>query len=310
MHKLAAIVGPTAVGKTDISIEVARRIRGEIISCDSMQLYRGMDIGTAKAGKEEQSGIAHHLIDVAEPEENFTVAHYQSLVKDLISTINSRGKIPILVGGTGLYYQSVVDDYSFFPMEVRENIRVKWNVIIREKGLPYAFGRLEEVDPVYARVISPNDQKRIVRALEVYELTGEAFSDLQGRTEGRYNLAAVGLYLERSELYARIDRRVDEMIKEGLVEEVYMLREKGIGLAHNSMQALGYKQVLCFLEGFINREEMIKEIKRETRRYAKRQLTWFKRDPRIKWFNRGDFSDRDIMLRNIYAFIEGQLGIM
>lgn len=310
MHKLAAIVGPTAVGKTNISLEAARQINGEIISCDSMQLYRGMDIGTAKASQEEQSLVAHHLIDIADPHENFTVARYQSLVKDLISAINARGKIPILVGGTGLYYQSVVDDYTFFPMEVRQSIRDKWNAIIQEKGLHHVYCWLEQIDPAYAQIISPNDQKRVVRALEVYELTGKAFSTLQDRAENRYYLAAVGLYLERRELYARIERRVDEMIKKGLIEEVAALREKGIDLSYNSMQALGYKQVFYFLEGFINREEMLNEIKRETRRYAKRQLTWFKKDQRIKWFNVGDFKDENILLKNICTFMEGQFGIV
>ncbi|ABI68294.1 tRNA (adenosine(37)-N6)-dimethylallyltransferase MiaA [Syntrophomonas wolfei] len=310
MYKLAAIVGPTAVGKTNISLEVARQINGEIISCDSMQLYRGMNIGTAKASKEEQNIVAHHLIDIADPHENFTVARYQSLVKDLISTINARGKIPILVGGTGLYYQSVVDDYTFFPMEVRQSIRDKWNAIIQEKGLPHVYRLLEQIDPAYAQIISPNDQKRVVRALEVYELTGKAFSTLQDRAENTYYLAVVGLYLERRELYARIERRVDEMIKKGLIEEVAALREKGIDLSYNSMQALGYKQVFYFLEGFINREELLNEIKRETRRYAKRQLTWFKKDQRIKWFNVGDFSDEELLVKNICTFMEGQFGIV
>ncbi|NLO22594.1 MAG: tRNA (adenosine(37)-N6)-dimethylallyltransferase MiaA [Syntrophomonadaceae bacterium] len=308
MLKLAAIVGPTASGKTSLAIEIAQRINAEIISCDSMQVYRGMDIGTAKANVGERSLVSHHLIDVVDIDQDFNVAQYQGLARQTIADINGRGKLPLLVGGTGLYYQAVVDNYHFFPMESRTNVRQKWESIIKEKGLEYAYNLLKEVDYPYSQLISNNDQKRIVRALEVYELTGQPFSSFQQRDRHTYKLALVGLYLQRPELYERIDKRVDEMIAQGLIEEVAALRDS----SHyqddlNSMQALGYKQVIAYLNGFIDREGMIEEIKRETRRFAKRQLTWFKKDKRIYWVEVGHASQKEIILEKISTYIEGQL---
>lgn len=305
--RLAAVVGPTAVGKTGLSINLALQMSGEIISCDSMQIYKHMDIGTAKAGERERQQIVHHLIDIIEPDEDFSVADYQGLCKKIIVDVNSRGKLPILVGGTGLYYQSVVDDYEFFPMESMQIIRDKWQNIVNEKGLPEVYKYLQSIDEEYANKISSNDSKRIIRALEVYELTGRPFSSLQKKEAGAYNLAVIGLYMERDKLYQRIDRRVDEMLKTGLIDEVQHLKDQGYNLSHNSMQALGYKQILYYLGGFISKEDMVNEIKRETRRYAKRQLTWFRRDKRIKWLNLDDCSDDDQLLKKISTYIEGQL---
>lgn len=310
MLKLAAIVGPTAIGKTEVSLQVAANLSGEIISCDSMQIYKGMDIGTAKAGIEERQLVPHHMLDIVPPDRNFSVAEYQHMVKKLIEDINNRSKLPIMVGGTGLYYQAVVDNYDFFPLESQRETRNKWNYIIAERGLDYAYHELYRVDPDYAAKIAPVDQKRIIRALEVYELTGTPFSALQKKKQKTYNLSSVGLYIERQELYQRIDKRVDEMISKGLVEEVICLRQKGYNLSHNSMQALGYKQVLYYLEGFLNWEEMLREIKRETRRYAKRQLTWFKKDKQIIWINASDYGTQKALAQNISAIIEGQLSNM
>lgn len=303
MYKLAAIVGPTAVGKTSTSIKVAQTINAEIISCDSMQIYKEMNIGTAKASPEEQARVSHHLIDFVKPDENFSVAQYQKMAQDLIHDLNARGKIPLLVGGTGLYFQSVVDDYTFFPLESRQKVRDRWNEIISDKGLKFAYDYLTTIDPIYAAKISVNDQKRIVRALEVYELTGEAFSLQQNKSENTYNLAVVGLYLERPALYKRIDLRVEEMLKNGLIEEVQNLREKGYDLSLNSMQALGYKQVFNYLEGFISREQMADEIKQETRRYAKRQYTWFNKDKRIYWLDVQEYPNDDELARKISVYI-------
>ena len=307
MNKLAAIVGPTAVGKTRIAIEVAKRLNAEIISCDSMQIYRGLDIGTAKASPEEQNGIVHHLIDVVEPDEDYSVARFQEQAKSIIQDLNQKQRLPLLVGGTGLYYQALVDDYTFYPLESHQKIRRQWNTIIKEKGLDYAYNYLQSIDPGYAATISPNDQKRIVRAIEVYQLTGQPFSALQTKSQHTYRLAVVGLYLEREQLYHRINLRVEQMLAGGLIKEVTLLRDKGYNLNHNSMQALGYKQVFSYLEGFLSEEEMLDEIKRETRRYAKRQLTWFRKDPRIHWINPGEYSNDDLLLENISSYIEETL---
>ena len=260
----------------------------EIISCDSMAVYRGMDIGTAKPDKEAQKRITHHMIDVVDPDINFTVADYQRQVKDLIKSIHDRNRLPLLAGGTGLYYQAVVDDYNFFPVESLQPVRQRLEEQCGEQGLSPLYDRLREVDPDYAEKVGPNDRKRIIRALEVYELTGQSFSSLQTNRRGTYRLAAVGLYLERTSLYARIEERVDQMIEAGLVEEVIGLRSQGYHPGLNSMQALGYKQVWAYLEGRLDYEGMVRAIKDETRRFAKRQYTWFKKDQRIHWVNVGN----------------------
>lgn len=310
MLKLAALVGPTAVGKTSLSIALAQRLNCEIISCDSMQVYRGMDIGTAKASREEQKLVPHHLIDIINPDEDFTVADYQKNVKAIIASLNQQGKIPLLVGGTGLYYQAVVDDYNFFPMQSRLAARKKWENICKNKGLAFVYEQLCAIDPQYAQKISNNDSKRIIRALEVYDLTGKPFSGFQTRNTKKYNLSVIGLNIERTELYNKIEKRVEQMIFQGLIEEVIALREKGYGPELNSMQALGYKQVNSYLEGLVTRETMLADIKRETRRFAKRQLTWFRKDSRIHWINPDESTSGDALLKNISAFLEGQLGMV
>jgi tRNA dimethylallyltransferase len=292
--KLAALVGPTAVGKSEIAIKIAQRINGEIISCDSMQVYRGMNIGTAKVSPQEQAIVPHHIIDIVDIEYYFTVAEYQSLAQELINEINQRDRIPIMVGGTGLYYQAVVDNYSFYPMESHKGIRRKLQRQAAEKGLQHLYIQLIDVDPDYAQRISPQDEKRIIRALEVYELTGKPFSEQQKREYNAYNLAPVGLYLERELLYQRINHRVDIMLSKGLIDEVKSFRERGYGLHNNAMQALGYKQVLYYLDGLMTYGEMVEAIKKETRNYAKRQYTWFKRDKRITWFDVASHSTEEL----------------
>lgn len=307
MLKLAALVGPTSVGKTEISIGLAKRLGGEIISCDSMQVYKGMDIGTAKVGPNDRNGISHYMIDLVEPGEIFTVADYQKLAKEQIISISQRGKLPILVGGTGLYYQSVVDNYDFFPMEAREIVRNKWEQVYVQQGLEYIYEKALAIDKEYVLKIGPNDKKRLIRALEVYDLTGQPFSSIQTRNKNTYLLSAVGLYLERNQLYARINERVDKMIEDGLLEEVVQLRERGCDLSLNSMQALGYRQIYSYLEGMLSWEETLREIKRETRRYAKRQYTWFNKDKRITWIDIDQYSNTNILLDKICDIMEGQL---
>jgi tRNA dimethylallyltransferase len=305
LERLLAVVGPTATGKTSLAIEMAERLGGEVLSCDSMQVYRGMDIGTAKASPAEQARVKHHLIDIVDPREDFSVARYQQLAQATISDLNQKDILPILVGGTGLYYQAVVDNYQFYPMAKRQAIRDYWNKMISIYGLDFGFKHLKAVDPDYAALIGERDQKRVVRALEVYELTGLPFSRFQVRNRHHYELVAIGLNMERQELYERIERRIDAMIDGGLIEEVMRLREEGCNLSHTSMQALGYKQVMYFLQGFLTKAMMIKEMKRETRRFAKRQLTWFKKDHRIIWVSPDECKDAHTMAKNISAAMAG-----
>lgn len=306
MLKLAAIVGPTAVGKTALSIAVAQEMNAEIISCDSMQVYKGMDIGTAKANPGELNNIQHHLLDLLEPDQAFTVADYQQLAKQKIQQLNQQNKLPLMVGGTGLYYQAVVDDYLFLPIESQDIARQKWENICREKGLAYIYEQLILVDKEYALKVGPNDQKRIVRAMEVWDLTGEPFSKLQIRNQNAYQLSVVGLFIERSLLYARIEARVEQMFSEGLVEEVIGLRQKGYDLSLKAMNSLGYKQVCNYLDGMLTWDDMVSEIKRETRRYAKRQLTWFNKDKRIIWVNMMESPDQNALVKKISSLLEGQ----
>lgn len=303
MLKLAAIVGPTAVGKTALSIAVAQEMNAEIISCDSMQVYKGMDIGTAKASLNERKQIAHHMLDLIEPDQAFTVADYQKMVKLKIKELNQQGKLPLMVGGTGLYYQSVVDDYPFFPIESQDIVRHKWENICIEKGLAYIYEQLKLVDKEYAQKIGPNDQKRIIRAMEVWDLTGEPFSSLQLKNQNAYQLSVVGLFIEREQLYTRIEARVEQMFRDGLREEVIELRQKGYNLELNSMNALGYKQVNYYLDGMLSWDDMLTEIKRETRRFAKRQLTWFNKDKRIAWVDAAEYSDHNL-LKKIKSLLE------
>lgn len=306
MYKLAALVGPTAVGKTEIALQVAERLGAEIISCDSMAVYRGMDIGTAKPDREAQNRITHHMIDVADPDVNFTVADYQRQVKGLIKSIQDRDRLPLLAGGTGLYYQAVIDDYNFFPVESLQPVRQRLEAQCAEQGLSSFYSRLRAVDPDYADKVGPTDRKRIIRALEVYELTGQSFSSQQTSRRGAYRLAAVGLYMERTHLYARIEERVDQMIREGLVEEVVRLQSRGYHAGLNSMQALGYKQVWAYLEGRLDYEGMVRAIKDETRRFAKRQYTWFNKDQRIHWVDVGNNGDTETLVEKICEIMDGQ----
>jgi len=307
MLKLGALIGPTAVGKSAIAIQVAERLGAEIISCDSMAVYRGLDIGTAKPDPRERQRVPHHLIDVVDPADNFTVADYQHQVRRLIKTIQERGRLPLLAGGTGLYYQAVVDDYNFFPVESLLPVRRELEMLCTQNGLEALFARLLEVDPDYAAKVGSNDRKRIIRALEVYELTGQAFSSLQTSRGDTYHLAAVGLYLERDLLNSRIEARVEGMIRAGLVDEVIRLRAHGLGDGLNAMQALGYKQVVAYLEGRFTHEQMVEAIKTETRRFAKRQYTWFKKDKRITWLDVAAYDDTQTLAAKICEIMDGQL---
>lgn len=299
MIPLVVIVGATAVGKSAIGVQVARTIGGEVISGDSMQVYRGMDVGTAKLTPAEMQGVPHHLIDILDPVEPFSAADFQERAHRLIREIDGRGKIPLLVGGTGLYVQSVVDEYDFPEMgvdlDLRERLRREADAI----GPDHLHALLSRVDPTAAARIHPNDRKRMIRALEVYHLTGRPISSYGRVARQEYRPLMFGIAMDRDRLYRRIDERVDGMFASGLVDEVRGLLDRGCGPDLNSMQGLGYRQVAGYLLGRYNLAEAVRSVKRETRKFAKRQQTWFRRDPRIMWLEMGENSSNDEKNANI-----------
>ena len=286
--RLVVIVGPTAVGKTAAGVLLARRIGGEVVSADSMQVYRGLDVGTAKLTPDEAHGVPHHLIDVADPDEEFTVADYQELATRAIEGIVERGRFPIVVGGTGLYIRALVDGFLFPEPEGDPALR---EVLVRwadEHGLPALHERLATVDPVAAARIHPNDRRRLIRALEVYHKTGRPITELQnaGRAEEPvYDTLFCGLTMNREELYRRINERVHDQLRRGLLDEVKRLVASGRARILTAGQALGYKEFLRHLSGEESLDTAVERLKQATRRYAKRQYTWFRADKRVEWFD-------------------------
>ena len=308
---LIIIIGPTAVGKTDIAIEIAKKIDGEIISADSMQIYKYMDIGTAKPPKEEMQGIPHSLIDEVEPDQEFNVALFQKKAFQYIDTILSKKKFPMVVGGTGLYINSLVYPLDFTESVSNWEYREKLNKIADEKGNIYLHNLLKEVDPDSAKNIHPNNRKKVMRALEVYQETGKTMSDYKQEAKNKnlpFSFIMIGLTMERKLLYERINRRVDVMIKKGLIEEVKWLLDKGYNKSFISMQGLGYKEIIGYLEGQYTLEEAIYILKRDTRRFAKRQLTWFRRDNRIHWFQVDKYSSKNLLLEELLKKIKNLIG--
>ncbi|MEK3953233.1 tRNA (adenosine(37)-N6)-dimethylallyltransferase MiaA [Psychrobacillus sp. FSL K6-1464] len=295
-----AIVGPTAVGKTALSIELAKAFNGEIINGDSMQVYRELDIGTAKVTKEEMEGIPHHLLDIKSPEESFSVAEYQSLVRGKIEEITARGKLPIIVGGTGLYIQSVLFDFRFTEQPDRDENRLAE----LEKMSPVdLFDLLHSLDPEAAMEIHPNNVQRVIRAIERVELTGKqknAIEQNQGH-EKVYHHYIIGLSIDREQLYNRINQRVDIMLENGLLGEVKTLHSKGIRDVQ-SIQAIGYKEIYANLDGEVSFDDAIEQLKQNSRRYAKRQLTYFRNKMAINWFN--PFTDAKKILKEINEFMQ------
>lgn len=294
VHRLILIAGPTAIGKSAVAIEVASLIRGEIISADSVQVYKGMDIGSGKITADESRAsngrvIRHHLLSILSPDEEFSVALFKKEAEKLIPEIIGRGNVPILVGGTGLYIEAIIDPYKFPQIAGDEELRAKLNKQAITMGKNYLHNKLLEVDPISADKIHPNDLKRVIRALEVFYLTGVPISAAGSRSPGnkidRYNLTYLGLEADRGYIYERINQRVDRMLKQGLVEEVARLLAEGFDPKLSALQSLGYRQIIGYLHGDLSLEIAIDSIKRDTRRYAKRQLTWFKRDRRIIWYN-------------------------
>ena len=300
--KVIVIVGPTASGKTALSIEIAKKIDGEIISADSMQIYRDMNIGTAKVTKEEMQGIKHYLIDVVSPEERYTVSDFKQAAEKAIEEILNKGKTPIIVGGTGLYIDSLIYGIEYQDMQFDEKYREELMQIAEtEKGLKSLFEQACKIDNNAMKKISSNDKKRIIRVLEIFKATGKTKTELEiiSRRNGvKYDYKVFGILMEREKLYNRINRRVDIMIEQGLIKEVQELCEKYKNFP-TAMQGLGYKEVVQYFNNILTKEEMIEKIKQESRRYAKRQMTWFRKNQDILWLD----SEKDLQ-NNISIILE------
>lgn len=310
---LIILTGPTAVGKTDLSIALAKRIDGEIISADSMQVYRHMDIGSAKIMPDQMDGIPHHLIDVLEPEEEFNVVSFQQMARNAIDDIYGRGHIPIVAGGTGFYIQALLYDIDFTENDEDTELRRELEEIAKTQGSEVLFDRLKQIDPESCEIIHANNVKRVIRAIEFYEKTGTKISEhnkIQQQNSSPYNFAYFVLNDDREKLYRRIEERVDAMLEQGLVDEVRRLAAMGCTSKMVSMQGLGYKEILDCLDGHITLEEAVYLIKRDTRHFAKRQLTWFRRERDTIWINKPDFSyDNDRILDHMTAILQ-QKGII
>ena len=297
---LIVLTGPTAAGKTHLSIALAKAVNGEIISADSMQVYKYMDIGSAKIRQEEMQGVKHYLVDELLPEEEFHIVKFQQMAKAAMKEIYAKGKIPILVGGTGFYIQAITKDIDFTQAEQEDGYRQELEQLAAEKGNEYLHQMLLEVDPVSAKEIHANNVKRVIRALEFYHQNGtpiSAHNEEQKKQVSPYNLAYFVLNAPREILYERIDRRVDQMLEEGLVKEVADLRQEGCHRGMVSMQGLGYKEILAYLEGEYPLEEAVRILKRDTRHFAKRQLTWFRRESDVIWVDKEkfDWDEKEIL---------------
>lgn len=296
---LVVLTGPTAVGKTELSIGLAKQINGEIISADSMQIYKYMDIGTAKIKKEEMDGVKHYLVDELDPSDEFNIVRFQKMAKKAMEEIWEKGKIPIIVGGTGFYIQSIVYDINFSEEKEGNGYRQELEQLAREKGGDWLHEQLRKVDSISAEKIHPNNIKKVIRALEYYKENNAPISthnEEQMQKESPYHFAYFVLNRDRSVLYERIDKRVDLMIEEGLLEEVRELKERGYTKKLVSMQGLGYKEILDYLDGECSLEAAIYRLKRDTRHFAKRQLTWFRREKETIFVEKENFlSDEEIL---------------
>lgn len=288
MNKVIVIIGPTAVGKTALSIDLAKKLNSEIISGDSMLIYKGFDIGTAKPSVAEQAGIKHHLIDVLEPNSSFSVTEFKERAAELVDNINARGKIPVIAGGTGLYAKALLENYNFNKTSANEDYRLSLEQIAKEQGKEQLHKMLETVDPESAQRLHINDTRRVIRALEVFHQGGEYISqdkELNSNNLLAYDAVVIGLNMDRAKLYERINNRVDIMMENGLLDEVKLLLHNGVKKDCQAMQAIGYKELVWYLEGICSLEFAVDKIKQATRNFAKRQLTWFRRMSYIKWYN-------------------------
>ncbi|MDF2816049.1 MAG: tRNA delta(2)-isopentenylpyrophosphate transferase [Paenibacillus sp.] len=306
--KLLVLIGPTAVGKTRLSLEIAQRFNCEIISGDSMQVYRRMDIGTAKASLAERQIVPHHMIDIHEPQYPFSVAEFQERARSLIKDIHERGRLPFIVGGTGLYVESVCNDFQFSESGSDDAYRERLRLFAAEHGDAALHDQLMEVDPQSAERIHPNDQRRIIRALEVVHLTGITVSEQLAAQSGQspYDVCMIGLTMDRAKLYKRIELRIDEMVEAGLLEEVRQLLLEGCERSQVSMHGLGYRELISYLDGEYSLDEAIHLLKRNTRRFAKRQLSWFRRMKGIHWIDVTEQSNFSEHLQKISDIITGK----
>ena len=296
---LIVLTGPTAVGKTGLSIQLAKRIGGEIVSADSMQVYRYMNIGSAKIMPEEMEGVPHHLVDILDPREDFHIVRFQEMALEAMKGIYERGHIPMLVGGTGFYIQAVTRGIDFTRADQMDDRRKELEYLAEEYGAEYLHSLLSEKDPAAAASIHPHNIKRVIRALEFYEQNQKPISqhNLEERQkESPYDLSYFVLNMPRELLYRRIDERVDRMMEEGLLQEVQMLLDMGVHRPMTSMQAIGYKEIADYLEGVYPLEEAVRVLKRDTRHFAKRQLTWFRREPDVIWVDKDRFDYNDEMI--------------
>lgn len=300
--KVIVICGPTASGKTALSIELAKKINGEIVSCDSMQIYKDMDIGTAKPTIEEMQGIKHYMLDFVSPDERYSVADYKKQAKQAIREIIEKGKVPIVVGGTGLYVDSLIYEIEYQDIEFDEKYRKQLEERSKKEGLEVLYNEAKKIDPEAITKISPNDKKRILRILEIYNATGKNKTEQEEesrKNEVEFDYKVYAISWDREKLYDRINQRVDIMIDQGLIEEVQKIYSK-YNKFPTAMQGLGYKEVLEYLEGKCNKQEMIDKIKQETRRYAKRQLTWFRKNKQTIWLD-----GQEKIQNNIEIILEG-----
>lgn len=302
MKNLVILTGPTAVGKTALSINLAKAINGEIISADSMQVYKYMDIGTAKVTPEEMDGVKHYLIDAIEPTEDFHVVRFQKMVKDAMEEIYAKGKVPIICGGTGFYIQAILYDIQFTEQEIDESYRKSLEDFADENGNDALHEKLKEVDPESAESIPAANRKRVIRALEYFHQSGEKFSVHNEREKQRnspYNFAYFVLNDDRAKLYNRIDKRVDIMMEAGLLDEVKSLVEMGCKRGMTSMDGIGYKEILSYMDGEYSLEDAVELIKKNSRNYAKRQLTWFRREKEVDWIDKQVYLTDDDALAHI-----------
>ena len=301
---LIILTGPTAVGKTKLSIELAKAVNGQMISADSMQVYRHMDIGTAKIRSEEMQGIPHYLIDVLDPWESFDVVRFQTMAKEALEKIYTAGAIPIVVGGTGFYIQALLYNIDFDENDSETGYRSELQSFAERHGAEALHDRLRQVDEKSADMIHPNNIKRVIRALEFYHQTGTRISEhneTQRQKESPYRFVYFVLDDERERIYRRIDQRIDQMLDQGLVAEVKQLRDMGCTRDMVSMQGLGYKEILAYLDGECTLEEAVYILKRDTRHFAKRQLTWFRREQEVRWIERQEYPDEAAMLQAMLA---------
>lgn len=304
---LIILTGPTAAGKTKLSIRLAKSIGGEIISADSMQVYKKMDIGTAKIRPEEMEGVPHYLVDEFDPSEEFNVVVFVERAKAAMEQIYAAGHIPIIVGGTGFYIQALLYDIDFSVHEEKESYRKELEQLAKEKGKEYLYEILKKTDPEYAQIVHFNNVKKVIRALEYYKETGQKLSEHnreQRQKESPYNFAYFVLYHDRDVLYDRINKRVDIMMEDGLLPEVKGLMEEGYTKDLVAMQGLGYKEFFDYFDGRMTLEETVEKIKKDTRHFAKRQLTWFRREKEVIWLNKKEYEQEEALLDSVLNIIE------